>query len=121
MKTYGDVDMQLNTHTEKFVAAAPGVMCHHYTINQKHVLYRNKLPIYDFNYKRLLHTESPVISAKISHMADWEAHQIQCNCQNRSNTGSLVLWGLKRLDTCSQEVINMERVLSESLRRQFLH
>jgi hypothetical protein len=43
MKTYGDVDMQLNTHIEKFVAAAQGVMCHHYIINQKCV------PIYDFN------------------------------------------------------------------------
>jgi len=64
MKTYGDVDMQLNTHIEKFVAAAPGVKCHHYIIKQKRVLYRNKLPIYDFNCKRLLQTDSPVISAR---------------------------------------------------------
>jgi len=35
MKTHGDVDMQLNTCIEKFVAAALGIMCHHYIINQK--------------------------------------------------------------------------------------
>ena len=62
MKTYEDVDMQLNTCIQKSVAAALGVMCHHYIINHKLVLYRNKLPVYDFNYKRLLQTESPVIS-----------------------------------------------------------
>jgi len=74
MKTQGDADMRLNTRIEKFVAAALDVMCHHYIINQKRVLYRNKLPIYDFNYKRLLQTEGPVISTRISHVADWEAH-----------------------------------------------
>jgi hypothetical protein len=48
---------------------------------------------------------------EISYMADWEAHQIQCSGENRSNTGHLVLWGLKILGTCSQEVINMWRVV----------
>ena len=62
MKTYEDVDTQLNTCIEKFMAAALGIMCHHYIINHKLILYRNKLPVYDFNYKRLLQTESPVIS-----------------------------------------------------------
>ena len=74
MKTHGDVDKQLNTCIEKFVAAALGIMCHHYIINQKRALYRNKLPIYYFNYKIQLQTEGPVISTQISHVADWEAH-----------------------------------------------
>lgn len=56
--------MQLNTCTEKFLAAALGVMCHHYTTNQKHILYRNKLPISVLNYKRLWQTEGPVISTR---------------------------------------------------------
>jgi hypothetical protein len=110
MKTYGDVDMQLNTYIEKFMAAALGVMCHHYIINQKHVLYRNKLTIYDFNNKRLWQTECPVISTR----------NFPCGRQESSPDSAVVrtgqiqeAWsseGLKLLDTYSQEVINMERV-----------